>query len=272
MEVGSFYVVATPIGNLQDISFRAVEVLKSVDYVACEDTRVTRKLLEKYQISSKLFDYHKFNEKQCSEKIINLLDEGNSIALVSDAGTPGISDPGKVLFEALRQKNIKIIPIPGACAVSTFLSAIERNNECFIFYGFLPKSKVQQEEIFIKNKGTNFIFYESPNRLIETLKNVENSRGNSTKIAVGRELTKLFEEIKVGKVSEIIDFYSKNTLKGEIVVMIYPEVAEESSDSELVEKIKLLKSEGFSDKDIAKIISTLFNVNKNRIYKISLSL
>ncbi len=272
MEIGSFYVVATPIGNLGDITLRAIETLRSVDYIACEDTRVTRKLLDKYQITVKLFDYQKFNEKECSEKIIKLLEQGSSIALVSDAGTPGISDPGKVLFEELRNKDINITPIPGSCAVSTFLSVLGREDETFVFLGFLPKSKIKQMELIGKYNHTNTIFYESPNRLLETLTNIRDEFGSDKKIAVGRELTKVYEEVKVDSVSEILDYYSNNVLKGELVVMLYSENKAVLDDSEFITEIKKLKKEGFSDKDISKILSTLFDVNKNKIYKMSLSL
>lgn len=272
MEIGSFYVVATPIGNLKDITLRAIEVLNSVDYVACEDTRVTRKLLEKYEISTKLFDYHKFNEKHCSEKIVALLEHGSSVALVSDAGTPGISDPGCILFEELNKKNIKINTLPGACAVSALLSVLSRDNEFFTFAGFIPKGKKQQEELFKKFKNINLVFYDSPNRLLETLKNIELIMGPEVKVAVGRELTKMFEEVKVGSVSEVIEYYSKNVLKGEIVAMIYAQPLDTIEDSDLSGKIKTLKSEGFSDKDISKIISSLFGVNKNKVYKMGLDM
>ena len=222
-----FYIVATPIGNISDISLRAIEVLKKVNYIACEDTRVTRVLCEKYGFSAKLFDCHKFNEKERSEKIISLINEGNSIALVSDAGTPGISDPGSVLIKELKENNIKITSIPGACAVTTFLSMIPRTTEKYAFIGFIPRVKKQQIDILNKYKYTNCVFYESPNRLIETLENISEEFGYSTKIAVGRELTKLFEEVKIGTVTEIIDYYKNNPLKGEIVAMVF---AKEASD------------------------------------------
>ena len=145
-----FYIVATPIGNISDISLRAIEVLKSVDFIACEDTRVTRNLCEKYGFSAKLFDCHKFNEKERSEKIISLINDGQKVALVSDAGTPMISDPGSVLIKELRKADIKITSIPGACAVTTFLSLIPRDNEEYAFVGFLPRVKKQQEELLNK--------------------------------------------------------------------------------------------------------------------------
>lgn len=259
-----FFIVATPIGNLSDITLRALEVLKNVDFIACEDTRVTRVLTEKYGFSAKLFDCHKFNEKERSEKIISLLEEGKSVALVSDAGTPCISDPGSVLINELRQHDVEITSIPGACAVTTFLSMLPRDNEEYAFIGFIPRNKKQQEEILNKYKYTNCVFYESPNRLLETLKNLSPQR----KIAVGRELTKVFEEVKIGSAEEVINYFQNNTLKGEIVVMVYALQNSDVSQDELIEKINILKEEGFSPKDISKIISKLYGENKNKIYKL----
>ncbi len=265
-----FYIVATPIGNLSDITLRSVEVLKQIDYIACEDTRVTRILCEKYGFSAKLFDCHKFNEKERSEKILSLIEEGKRIALVSDAGTPGISDPGCVLIQELLNNGVKITSLPGACAVTTFLSMLPRKTEEYAFIGFIPRQKKQQIEILNKHKYTNCVFYESPNRLKETLENIQEIYGYNKKIAVGRELTKVFEEVKIGEVKEILDYYNNNPLKGEIVAMVFASENSEVSDEELIEKIKILKDEGFSQKDISKIISKLYNVNKNHVYKMVL--
>jgi len=201
-----------------------------------------------------------------------MLEEGKSVALVSDAGTPGISDPGCVLFEELRLKDIKINVIPGACAVSAFLSVLGRESEFFAFSGFLPRQKNQQEELFNRFKDINLVFYESPNRLLASLKNIEQFMGKDTRVAVGRELTKVFEEVKVGTVEQILDFYENNVLKGEIVAMICAQPKKNSDESDYASQIKTLKKQGFSDKDIAKILSSLFDVNKNQIYKLSLTL
>lgn len=265
-----FYIVATPIGNMSDITLRAIDVLKKVDYIACEDTRVSRVLCEKYGFTAKLFDCHKFNEKERSEKIISYIEAGKTVALVSDAGTPGISDPGSVLINELLEKGIKITSIPGACAVTTFLSQVPRSTEEYAFIGFIPRVKKQQIEIFNKFKYTNCVFYESPNRLIETLENISEEIGTSSRIAVGRELTKLFEEVKIGTVQEIIEYYKSNPLKGEIVAMLFAKDTTDVSDDFLKDKIKLLKEEGYSDKDISLIISKLYGVNKNKIKKIAL--
>lgn len=265
-----FYIVATPIGNISDITLRAIDVLKSVDFIACEDTRVTKILCEKYGFSAKLFDCHKFNEKERSEKIISLIEEGKKVALVSDAGTPLISDPGSALIEELLKHNIKMTSIPGACAVTTFLSLLPRKTEEYAFIGFIPRVKKQQIEILTKYKNTNCVFYESPNRLMETLENIKDSFGNDKKISVARELTKMFEEVKTGSVEEIISYYNENPLKGEIVAMVYADEKVDLDGLEIIDKIKILKEEGFSPKDISKIISKLYGENKNRIYKLVL--
>lgn len=265
-----FYIVATPIGNLNDITLRALEILKKVDYIACEDTRVTRILSERYGFNAKLFDCHKFNEKERSEKIISLIEDGKTIALVSDAGTPGISDPGGVLISELLSNGIKVTSLPGACAVTTFLSMIPRKTEEYAFIGFIPRVKKQQAEILSKYKYTNCVFYESPNRLIETLENVQECFGNDCKIAVGRELTKVFEEVKIGTVKEIIEFYEQHPLKGEIVAMVFAKETLDVTDEELKQKIKVLKEEGFSQKDISVIISKLYEENKNKVKKLVL--
>ena len=265
---GRFYICATPIGNMSDITFRAVEILKQADYIACEDTRVTKVLVEKYGISAKLLDCHKFNEKERSSKIISLLIEGKNIALVSDAGTPLISDPGSVLLEEILKNNIEITSIPGACAVTTLLSMLPRDSEEYAFIGFIPRNLKQQIEILNKYKNTNCVFYDSPQRLLKTLENIEQELGNDIKISVGRELTKMFEEVKTGKINEIIEYYKTHTLKGEIVAMVYARELKEIENDEIIEKIKLLKAENFSTKDISKIISVLYGENKNKIYKL----
>ncbi|MGN0006449.1 MAG: 16S rRNA (cytidine(1402)-2'-O)-methyltransferase [Candidatus Gastranaerophilaceae bacterium] len=270
--MGNLYIVALPLGNLNDITLRALEVLKSVDNIACEDTRTTKVVLQKYNISAKLLDCHKFNEQERSKKISELL-KNSDVALVSDAGTPCICDPGCVLIKNILQDGHKIIPIPGACAVITFLSALPRNNEFFTFVGFLPKTSQKRIELFNKNQNINCVFYDSPNRLMKTLNDIFKTFEKNKKIAIGRELTKIHEEIKIGTVEEIIEYYNKNTLKGEIVGMLYADEIQESIDTEtLTEKIKLLKKQNYSDKDISKILSTLENIPKNTVYELSVKL
>lgn len=267
---GNFYIVPTPIGNLGDITLRAIEVLKSADYIACEDTRVTKVLAEKYGFTANLFDCHKFNEKERSEKIISLLNENKKIALVSDAGTPGISDPGGVLINELLKLDINITALPGACAVTTFLSRLPRKNEEYAFIGFIPRQKNAQKDILTKYNRTVCVFYESPLRLIETLENISEFFGEERKIAVGRELTKMFEEVKIGSIKEIKEYYKTNTLKGEIVAAVFADESDDIDEKELKGKIDILKKEGFSAKDITKIITKLYGINKNTVYKLTL--
>lgn len=257
------YVVPTPIGNLSDLTLRAIEILKQVDIIACEDTRVTQKLLNHYEIHTKCYSYHKYNEKERVEFFKQLISEGKRVALVSDAGTPVVCDPGNVLITALREDNIEITALPGACAVTTFLSQIPRVDEAFSFVGFMPRSVAQIQAIAKEYLTKDFLFYDSPERILKTLAIIKECRGD-IKIALGRELTKLFEEINIGNISEIESRY-KDGIKGEIVCLVYRSSETNLDDYRL--KIAELKSKGYKSKDIAIILSTLFDVSKNAIYE-----
>ena len=258
-----FYVIPTPIGNIKDITLRAIDILKNVDFIACEDTRTTQKLLNHHDIKTKCISYHKYNERERVDFFLSELRNGKKIALVSDAGTPMICDPGGVIIEELVKKGFSVTSLPGACAVTTFLSQIPRNNEDFSFIGFIPRGEEQINEMAKKYISQNLVFYDSPERILKTLKIIQQARGD-IRIALGRELSKLFEEVKVGLISEISEYY-KDGIKGEIVCMVYSD--ENPEDKELDYKIKELKSKGFKDKEISVILSTLFNLNKNEIYK-----
>lgn len=263
-----FYVVPTPIGNISDITLRAIDVLKNVDIIACEDTRITQKLLNHYDIRTKCISYHKYNERERVDFFLSELKSGKKIALVSDAGTPMICDPGGVIIDELLKNGFTVTSLPGACAVTAFLSQIPRNSEEFTFIGFIPRIESQIKELIQKYSFNNLIFYESPERILKTLKIIKESRGE-VKIALARELSKLFEEVKIGRITEIEEYF-KDGIKGEIACMVYPD--ENSDDKELDYKIKELKEKGFRDKEISVILSTLFKLNKNEIYKRSLEL
>ena len=263
-----FYIVPTPIGNIQDITLRAIDVLKSVDLIACEDTRVTQKLLNHYDIKTKCFSYHKYNERERVGYFLKELKDGKKIALVSDAGTPMICDPGAVIVEELTKSGYSISALPGACAVTTFLSEIPRNSESFTFIGFMPRGEKQIEELTKKYAGENIVFYESPERILKTLNTIKKTRGD-VKVALGRELSKLFEEIVVNNISSVLEHFNDG-IKGEIVCMIYANENTKSSDLEF--KIKELKNKGFKDKEISVILSTVCGFNKNEVYKKSLEL
>lgn len=265
MKEFDFYIVPTPIGNLGDITQRAIDILKFVDIIACEDMRVTQKLLNHFDIKTKCISYHKFNEKERVDSFLEILKSGKKMALVSDAGTPLICDPGAVLIEELRKNHIKITSLPGANAVVTFLSQIPRDSEEFKFVGFLPKTKTQIEEIFVSNKDTDLVFYDSPNRIINTLEILSNVRPNS-KAVIGRELTKLFEEILIDTPENLIKHFQENGVKGEIVGMVFCE-NENTEDIDIEEKISKLQKKNFKAKEISVILSELYGLNKNEIYK-----
>ena len=268
MKEYDFYVVPTPIGNLGDITNRAIEVLNSVDLIACEDSRVTQNLLNHFNIKTKCLSYHKYNEKERISQIVEFLEGGKKMALVSDAGTPLICDPGSVIVKELRNRGFSITSLPGANAVVTFLSQVSREDEKFSFIGFLPKTKTQIVEIVKKYEFQDTVFYDSPNRILNTLKIIQEVRPDA-KVVVGRELTKMFEEVVVDNIDKIIEHFEKNIVKGEFVVMIFRS-ENNQEDSEILNKVKLLQDKGFSAKDISIILSELYSFNKNKIYKISL--
>ena len=263
-----FYIVPTPIGNIQDITLRAIEVLKSVDIIACEDTRTTQKLLNHYDIKTKCVSYHKYNERERVDYFIKELSAGKKIALVSDAGTPMICDPGAVIVPELIKNGFSVTSLPGACAITTFLSQIPRTGEDFAFVGFIPRTEGQIKMLLQEHAGENIVFYDSPERILKTLKIIKDNLGN-IQMALGRELSKLYEEVIADNIDNVINHF-KDGIKGEIVCMIY---ASDNKDSaELSAKIKALKEKKYSDKDISVILSTLYDCNKNDIYKLSLTM
>ena len=242
--------------------------MKSVDLIACEDSRVTQKLLNHYDIRTKCLSYHKYNEKERVEQIIKNLESGLKMALVSDAGTPLICDPGSVVVNELRQRGFSVTSLPGANAIVTFLSQISRQDECFSFVGFLPKTEQKIKELVTDYEDKDFVFYESPNRILQTLKIIKSVRPNA-RAATGRELTKIFEEIISDEIDNVINHFEQNPPKGEFVVLVFRD-NNLSDDNDIQKKVKLLKDKGFSPKDISVILSELFNENKNKIYKISI--
>jgi len=215
------YIVSTPIGNLEDITFRAIKTLESVDLIAAEDTRHVQKLLQKYNIKTKVDSYHSYSDDRKLAKIINLLKENKNIALVSDAGTPGISDPGYNLIKSALENNIQIIPIPGPSALLTALVCSGLPMDKFVYLGFLPVKKGRQTTLeSLKEEKRTMIFYESPHRILKTLKDFEKTFGNERQMVIGRELTKIYEEFLRGTISEIRNHFEKKMPKGEFVIII----------------------------------------------------
>ena len=221
---GSLYIVSTPIGNLNDITSRAIEVLKQVNIIAVEDTRVTKRLLSKFDIKNQMIVYNNFNESKISKKLIHLLKDGNDIALVSDAGTPCISDPGYRLVNEARKENLNIFSVPGTCALVAALSTSGLPSDSFYFEGFLPKKKGRQTKFkFLSNLECSIIIYESPNRIVKTLKDIKLFLGDKRIVSVHREITKIYEESFIGNISEVLKKISDRKNKGEFVIIIAKE-------------------------------------------------
>lgn len=214
------YIVATPIGNLEDMTLRAIRTLKEVDLIAAEDTRNSGILLKKYEIKTRLTSFHAFSDERKLEEIIALLQEGKNVALISDAGTPGISDPGFVLIRAARAAGIKVVPIPGPSAFLTALSASGLPINHFLYLGFLPMKKGRQTMLKkLQEEENTVVFYESPHRIVKTLKEFS-EYFPQRKLVVARELTKIFEEFTEGSAAELYAYFSQKTPKGEFVVIM----------------------------------------------------
>ena len=273
--LGKLYLVATPIGNLEDITFRAINVLKEVDIIAAEDTRHTLKLLNFYEISKTLISYHRHNEEVKSEILINKLLEGKNIAVVTDAGTPGISDPGEEIVKEAIKNNIEIIPIPGACALINALIPSGLNTKQFVFYGFLPLNKKNRKNTMekIKKEDKTVILYEAPHKLIKTLEDILENIGDIYCV-IAREITKIHEEFIREKISKILEnIKNKEAIKGEHIILLDMNFNDnqmdksEISEKTIKEQYEIYASQGMEKKEIIKRIAKNKNVPKNEIYK-----
>ncbi|WP_319479016.1 16S rRNA (cytidine(1402)-2'-O)-methyltransferase [uncultured Draconibacterium sp.] len=213
--------VPTPIGNLQDITLRAVAVLKTADIILAEDTRVSSKLLKHLEIEKKLIAHHKFNEHKTTGSIVSKIEQGNTVALISDAGTPAISDPGFLLVRACVEKNLKVECLPGATALIPALAVSGLPTDKFVFEGFLPQKKGRQTRLkILAEESRTIVLYESPYRLVKALGQFAEFFGPERKACVCRELSKMFEEVKRGTVTELQEYYTEHTPKGEIVIVV----------------------------------------------------
>ena len=268
-DIGALYVVATPIGNLEDITLRAINILKEVDLIAAEDTRHTLKLLNHLNISKTLISYHRHNENIKTDILIKELKQGKNIALVSDAGTPGICDPGEEVIKKCIEEDIKVISIPGPCALINALICSGLDTKEFVFIGFLPLNKKNRKEKLkeIENITKTIILYEAPHKLEKTLKDLKEIIGNR-KIVLARELTKIHEEYIREDINSLME--QAKAIKGEIVLII--EGAEKKEESDLLElsleeHYEYYKQKGLNKKEIIKQIAKDRNVNKNEIYQ-----
>ena len=267
------YIVSTPIGNLSDITLRALEVLKKSDYVLCEDTRISKNLLERYEIKSKLIANHKFNEKKNLSKVIDILKSGSVVSLISDAGTPSISDPGAILVNECVVNEIDIFPIPGASAVSSAVS-ISGFNEKYFFYGFFPEKNSKLSEDFerLANLEGCIVFFISPRKFNRSIKDLKRYFSNR-KILVCREMTKFYEEYIRTDVETLEPF--KSDPKGELTIVISERVKEKNSSIILKESDKIIIQKlikKLSIKDITDLISQNTNVSKKEIYNYCLKI
>lgn len=278
---GKLYLIPTPIGNLKDITLRALETLKSVDLIACEDTRQSLKLLNHFGIKKTLVSYHKHNENGKSEDIIKRLLEGQNIAIISDAGTPGISDPGAVIAKRCIEENIEFEVYPGATAITTALVYSGLDTDKFIFVGFLSRENKDRKETMnsLVDRQETIILYEAPHRIQSTLSFIREVLGNR-RIAVCKELTKLHETILRGTVDECIKYYEANAPRGEYVIVISGKSKEEIIEEkklqweELTVEEHIMKfiNEGKNKKEAVKLVAKERGLHKSEIYKYSLDL
>ena len=268
---GTLFLVSTPIGNLGDMSHRAVEVLASAALVVAEDTRHSRRLLEHYRISTPLSSYHEHNEAKETPRLIARLRAGDSIALISDAGTPLISDPGSRLVAAALEAEVPVVPIPGASSVMAALVASGLPLERFTFFGFLPRKGKERAEIMaeiVESHGT-VVLFEAPNRVAATLDALVKAGAGERQAVVARELTKRFEEFKRGSVAGLASVYGKADPKGEVVLVIAGAEERAVSESDLNEAAKKLRESGKSPRDVMDYLVSALGASRNAAYKIA---
>ncbi|OTQ28350.1 16S rRNA (cytidine(1402)-2'-O)-methyltransferase [Gilliamella apicola] len=272
----TLYIVATPIGNLDDITLRAIDTLKRVDLIAAEDTRHSGLLLQHLGIKARLYSLHDHNEQEKAQVLIEKLQAGLSIALISDAGTPLINDPGYHLVKACRENDIKVVPIPGACAAIAALSVAGLPSDKFIYEGFLPaKSKARQDNLAsLITEPRTMIFYESTHRLLETLKDMQTIFGADKQIVLAKELTKTWETIVSLPVNELIDWLNQDASrqKGEFVLIVAGYIeSNKDIDPNAINTLKLLQKE-LPLKKAAAITAEIYGLKKNQLYQIGLNL
>ncbi len=273
---GTLYVVGTPIGNLEDMTFRGVRILQEVDLIAAEDTRHTGKLLQHFQIQTPQISYHDHNRRSRIPEILSHLQQGKAIALVSDAGMPGISDPGYELVKACIDEGISVVPIPGVSAAITALSAAGLPTDKFLFAGFLPpKTQQRRSQLeLLKTEPHTLIFYESPHRLRQTLQDLAEVLGSERQIVLGRELTKFYEEFWRGKLSEVVTVYEHKQPQGEYTLVVggnsttQPQLCEAQLKAELGKIINQGISRSQASRELAKATS----LNRRYLYQLALTI
>jgi 16S rRNA (cytidine1402-2'-O)-methyltransferase len=267
---GRLYVVSTPIGNLGDFSFRAIEVLRGVSLILAEDTRHSRILLDRYEIRTPVGSYHEHNEAKMTPRLIDRLRAGDDLALISDAGTPLLSDPGARLVDAAVDAGITVTPIPGASALLSALVASGISADRFTFYGFLPRKGRERASALAELVSLTHtaVLYEAPTRLADTLAQLEEHGAGQKKIAVAREMTKQYEEVRRGTVSTLRAYYSDTPPKGEVVIVLGGAEAPSLDESDVRARARALASEGFSVRDVVAQLVAELGVPRNKAYAI----
>jgi 16S rRNA (cytidine1402-2'-O)-methyltransferase len=270
---GILFIVPTPIGNLQDITFRAIEILKSVKIIYAEDTRNSGKLLKHFEIFAQLKSYHKFNERSRVDEILEILQNGENVAIISDAGTPAISDPAQIIIKEAIRNNLKVETLPGATAFVPALVSSGLNTNQFYFVGFLPEKKSQREQLFgkLKEISTTLIFYEAPHKLQKFINQIYENFGNR-KVVFAREISKMYETYCRTTLKEIIANPQMLKLKGEFVIILEGKIEKEISDKVIVEMLQKQLENNETKKTAIKKIVTETGVSKNKIYKIMLKM
>ena len=268
---GTLYVVSTPIGNMGDFSFRAVEVLKSVSLILAEDTRHTRHLLDRYEIRTPTSAHHEHNEAARTPGLVKRLERGDDLALVTDAGTPLLSDPGWRLVRAAADAGIRVTPVPGASALLAALVSSALNTDRFTFFGFLPRRGRERDETIDELLGLRYtsVLYEAPTRLVGTLAELESRGARDRFAAVAREMTKQYEEVRRGTVSELRAYYEERPPKGEVVVVLAGCEPTKPSETAVKDRARALRREGASVRDTAAALAQELGVARNEAYRIA---
>ncbi|MEY3333755.1 MAG: hypothetical protein RLZZ176_2055 [Cyanobacteriota bacterium] len=273
---GTLYIVATPIGNLEDMTFRAVRILQAVDMIAAEDTRHTGRLLQHFQVKTPQISYHEHNSNSRIPELLEYLQYGKAIALVSDAGMPGISDPGYELIKACIDEGITVVPIPGASAVITALSAAGLPTDKFIFDGFLPSKRQQRKEYLesLQSESRTLVFYESPHRLRDTLADLETVLGSDRSIVIARELTKLYEEFWRGTIGEAIADYQQREPQGEYTLLVAGTSSSQPQLTETELKTELLQimQDGISRSQASRQLAKDTGLSRRYLYQLALAI
>ena len=268
---GTLFIVATPIGNLGDMTLRAVETLRSVDLVLAEDTRKTRVLFDHFGIKTRLIAAHAHNEARTVPRVLDELRKKKSVAVVTDAGTPLISDPGSRLVQAAREAGFRVSPVPGASALTAALSAAGLDTTRFTFFGFIPKSGRERREIVdqISTLPHTAVLYEAPNRVADTLVAIAAAGSADRRCVVARELTKLFEEFRDGTVGEVAAYYAGSPPRGEVVILLAGATPKPFNEEELQNRVKALREAGVSARDAAATVSAETGVPRNAVYRMA---